>query len=537
MKRMKQILIYLFILQVLHLQAQQLPLISSQVDTTTIRIGEQIRLSVTAQTDTLSFADFPEITELGDMEVVSSSQIDTLQKKPVRKLRKDYYLTQWDSGTYQVAPLLVRINDSILSTDSLQIKVQPVAVDTTRQGLYDYKPPISVDGKEITETNNKISPLWWLLLLPLSGLGYYWYKRRKAVMQARKKKLTPYEKAQKTLHQLTKQKLWLKNKVDEHYLKLTDTLKTYLEDELSMSAKEKISSQLLHDLKKFRFEDGSYLSPDLLERLQMMFQRADLAKFAKLQPNPADIDLDFNILKDTIEQSHAVVQAIADTKAAELAAIEVARKRKKQIAWTITGAIFLLLGILGGTAYYYLNKMNLTQTIKENISAPEWVYSEYGTEPVLALTTPHILRPLDISQATDSLPQQVKQLFDEIAVYNDQNIVKKYLILASSMETKQKLPENAQVLDGTINGMLQYLHARNVNLQQAEIENGKRYFGNFITDIPILGNNIKVEFDSRFFQTETSIKYVIGFYLQGNNENKELIERVLQSAELMSSSN
>ena len=535
MKRIKKILLYyLLILFAWQVSAQDVPGVSTAVDTTLIRPGEQIRLQVTAQTDTLSFVDFPELSALGDMEVVKTSPVDTLQAKPVRRLQKKYFITAWDSGQYVVPPLNIKINDSTFVTDTLKVQVKPVAVDTTKQGLYGFKEPVNIEGKALSELPAEHSYLWWLLgLLALAGAGYYFYRRRQKIIAGRHI-VTPYERAMQNLEKLSKEKLWLQNQVDLHYLQLTDTLKDYLENELHLPAKEKISSELLQSLKKYRFENGSYFSPELLQRLKETLQRADLAKFAKLTPNPADIDLDFNVIKDVIDYAHGIVQEIADAKASELAAIQEAKKRKKRIALITASAIVLVIAIVGGAGYYYLNKMKLVDTIQENMKAPEWVYNEYGSDPALAVTTPHILHSLDISQSLDSLPPNVKKLIDEAAFYQEQNLIKKYFLLAGSMDFTQKIPDNAKITEGIMYGILQQIKARNINLQQADLEDGaKRYFGDFTIDVPVVGKNLKVQFDSRFFTNESGVKMLLGMYLQGNKDNEALIERVMQSAELV----
>ena len=531
-EKMKKYLLYILTLFFGQLQAQDLPKLSATTDTLQIRMGEQIKMSVEAETDTLSFVDFPEVSELGEMEVVASTTVDTLQAKPYRKLLKKYFITQWDSGDYVLAPLAVKINDTVLYTDSLLVKILPVAVDTTQQDLYGYKPPVDMNGEESVETAGNFSPWWWLVLLPLLALAYYLYKRRKAVMEARKKALSAYEKALVGLKKLTEEKLWLKDKVDQHYLRLTDLLKEYLEGELKLSAKEKISSEILLDLQKYRFEDGRYFPAEMLERLKLTFQRADLAKFAKLVPNPSDVDLDINNIKDLIEYAHGIVQSIADARAAELAEKEAAKRRKKQIAGVVAGVIFMLLLLLGGSVYYWLNKNDLTKNISENISSPEWVYSEYGSSPAIGLTTPHILHWYDLQSALDTIPQ-LKGLFEETTFYVDQNLVKKYAILVSSMDLKKEIPEDAPVLESTLQGMLQQIQAREVHVQQADIDNGKRFFGDFVMDLPPIGNNVKIAFDSRFYRSKTGVKYVVGLYLYGDEKNRELIERVLNSAELV----
>ncbi len=534
MKKNIKHLIYLFLLFVTGLlQAQNIPNVQIQADTTQIRIGEQIRLSVKTRTDTLSFVSFPELSSLGDLEVVRTTNIDTLQSKPVRDLQKDYLITQWDSGNYVVPPMQIKINDSTFVTDSLKIKVLPVLIDTTKQGLYGYKEPVNIEGKPAHTTASSHSKWWWLLLLiPVLPAIYYFFRKRQQIIAGRKV-LSPYEIAQNSLQKLSEEKLWLHQQIDEHYLQLTDTLKEYLENELHLSAKEKISSELLQELKKYRFENGSYFNYELLQRLEQTLKRADLAKFAKLNPNPVDIDLDFNVVKDIIDFTHQIVQSIADEKAAETARLEASKKRKKRIAVISVSVILLLVGLVIGSGYYYLNKMKLIDNLKENISSAEWVYSEYGSTPALGLTTPHILHNIDISSALDTLPKNMTQIFDEIAVYGDNNLVKKYLILAGSFDVKQQIPEQTDITKTSIVGILQQIKAREVYLQEADIDEGKRYFGSFITDVPLEGNNLKVQFDSRFYQTETGEKFVVGMYLEGNKENATLIERVMQSAELV----
>jgi hypothetical protein len=534
MTKMKQFITYIFILFFgLTAGAQDLPQVQMAADTTQIRIGEQIKLSVTAKADTLSFVDFPELSSLGDLEVVKSSQIDTLQAKPIRKLQKNYFITQWDSGAYKVPPIQIKVNDSILTTDSLQIKVLPMVVDTTKQGLYGFKAPVNIEGKSIDELPNSNNYWWWLIaLLMLGGIAYYFYRQRQKALEA-KHILTPYEIAIKQLEALSNDKLWLRNQVDLHYLKLTDTLKDYLERELGIPAKEQISSELLQSLKKYRFENGSYFTPELLERLEQTLKRADLAKFAKLAPNPADIDLDFNVVKDVINYAHQIVQSIADEKAAELAAIEAAKKRQKRRLAIALGSIALIISLIGGVGYYYLNKMKLTGQIKENMSASEWVYNEYGSEPSLGITTPHILHSVDISETLDSLPGQVKKMIDEVSVYADENLIKKYAIIAVSIDFKQKLPEKTDLSKLAITSVLQQIKARNVNLQSADIDGGKRYFGSFTIDVPVVGNNLKVMFDSRVYPTASGLKMLMGMYLEGNKDNEALIDRVMSSAELI----
>ena len=185
-----------------NLMAQQLPKVSVIADTTNIRIGEQIKLTLQAETDSLSVVSFPEPAEFGDLEVVESSKVDTLSKKPFRFVKKDYYITQWDSGNYVLPQIELRINDSILKTDSLMIAVKSVATDTAKQMLYDYKGIVNAEGDNAANLKASSSKWWWLLsLLLLIPLFFFLRKKRKEYIE-RKKPLTPYEQVTLALKNL-----------------------------------------------------------------------------------------------------------------------------------------------------------------------------------------------------------------------------------------------------------------------------------------------------------------------------------------------
>jgi len=514
--------------------AQNLPKISMTVDTTAMRIGEQIKLRLLTETDTLSFVDFPEPSNLGDFEVVETSKVDTLTAKPVRRLKKDYYITQWDSGKYVVPPINIKINDSIFKTDSLNIAVKSVAVDTTKQALYGFKEVIDIKGQDANHLKPNGFNWWWLIvLLLLVPLFLYLRKKRQEYIE-KNKPLPPYEKAIQALSKLKKDDNLLQSNIDKYYLQLTDILKAYLEEELHFSAKEKISSQLLQDLKAYRFENGKYFDIDILQRLQQTFNRADLAKFAQMQPPVEDVQFDFTVIHDIITQAHTIIQAMADEKADELAKQLASKKRKKKMAYIISASIIALVLIIGGGTYYYLKKSGYWDTVKENIAAPEWVYSEYGGNPAVGLTTPHILNSYDIlDMIKDEKLKKQLAAFDEISFYADNNIVKGYAILELNLDFKQEVKEPAKIAPLMISGMLQQIKATDVKVEQEELENGIKYFGHFTAEFAPFHKKKVYEFESIIFPNKTSMRMVIGVHYQGNKDNKNLIERVISSIELV----
>ena len=119
--------------------------VTSSIDRDTIKIGEQIIYKITAKVDPDAEIEFPEGQTFVPMEVVEAYKIDTTQLQPLKILTREYALTQFDSGSYNIGKQTVIVNGKFLETDSIRIQVNDVLVDTTKQKLYPIKTYIDVE--------------------------------------------------------------------------------------------------------------------------------------------------------------------------------------------------------------------------------------------------------------------------------------------------------------------------------------------------------------------------------------------------------
>ena len=74
--------------------------IKTNVDSTSIKIGEELIISFRVETDSLKNVAFPETKSFGALEVIENYKTDTLTEGSKVALIKQYGLTQFDSGTY-----------------------------------------------------------------------------------------------------------------------------------------------------------------------------------------------------------------------------------------------------------------------------------------------------------------------------------------------------------------------------------------------------------------------------------------------------
>ena len=119
--------------------------VSSSIDSTAIKIGAELFYKIQVKTDSTTLVVFSEEQTFQPLEMINSYAIDTTKKEGYYQLTKTYGLTQFDSGVYTIPKQKIIIGDKVFFTDSLQVQVNTVIVDTTKQKLFDIKPLIAVE--------------------------------------------------------------------------------------------------------------------------------------------------------------------------------------------------------------------------------------------------------------------------------------------------------------------------------------------------------------------------------------------------------
>ncbi len=120
--------------------------VTSSIDSTKIKIGEEILYTINVQADSTDVIVFPEEQTFAPLEMIESYKVDTTYEESKYRLIKKYGLTQFDSGRYTIPPQRILINNKPFLTDSIMVEVNDVVVDTTKQKMFDIKPAIEVKG-------------------------------------------------------------------------------------------------------------------------------------------------------------------------------------------------------------------------------------------------------------------------------------------------------------------------------------------------------------------------------------------------------
>ncbi len=279
-------LLFLLILATVGRVSAQAPVVSARIDSSSVLIGDPFHLDLEVRTSPSVKIIWPSLPDtFNHFQLLTRGKIDTLSTPGGTLYRQRITLTSFDSGMWVIPgirfPVPSTDTSSWPSTDSLVEQVNTVPVDTTRPfkpihtirqvpfDLLDYLPYILAGA---------------LFVLLLVGLILWLGKRKKPAgppppPPPREK---PYETALKALYQLQGEKLWQKGEMKPYYVRLTDILRVYLENQFSIPAMELTSEELMDNIRKVTVVSQQQ------ETLRDILATADLVKFAKMQPGPED---------------------------------------------------------------------------------------------------------------------------------------------------------------------------------------------------------------------------------------------------------
>ncbi len=392
------------------------------VDSTAVKIGEQIDYILQIKADSTAQVVFPEEPLFAPFELLESSPIDTLRYQSHYLYTKKYALIQFDSGDYFIPQQQVIVDGFSKIADLIPIRVNTVEVDTTKQKLYDIKPLQEVDRNY----EKLIAQILWVVVILLALVGvFYTYLFQKRKKELRNRELPPFDRALEALKELEKEYPSEQEEYKNYYSRLTDVVRRYLEEEAKIDALESTSDELLTKLELRKNAGTLDLDQKTLNSLRKVLQNADLVKFAKSLPEQQIATADRTVVEQVVKETKEALPEPTEEELREQEAYQeylAKKRRKEQVIWGLTG-----IGILSVLAlvvsmliygYYPVRDTLLRYPTKELYSGT-WVNSQYGTPP-LKIETPEVLERMireektiqQFSLGTFDSPFYIDLLFD-----------------------------------------------------------------------------------------------------------------------------
>jgi hypothetical protein len=518
--------------------------VTTEVDTTTIRIGEQISYKIKVKTDSSALVVFPEGQTFLPLEAVEASEIDTLRFEAQYTLSRRYKLTQFDSGQYVIPRQRILIGDTPVFTDSLRVVVNTIPVDTTKQKLYDIKPIIEVKS---TYGN------WWKWLLLIFGLVavvaflLYWFIWREKPLTEEEQLalLPPYDRALRALENLEVKDQLTRSDIKAYYSELTFIIRNYLDEKVYERSLESTTDELITRLQLLKDGNQFPFTSETISNIETVLKRADLVKFAKSAPDLSLAEMDKHTIAKEIDNVKSCLPE--PTEAEKLLdqeykdAQERKAKRKKILITTLV-SLGLILAIYTGFGlkygFGYVNDTLLGDDTKALLEG-DWVESAYGFPPIW-IETPEVLRRLDSTESVMLNDKMSSAIFAYGSIYEHLYIrtgTTKVLEAQGETVDEQKAINLNSVVEDNLSKW-EALGVKNILTKEDQIETpngaqGLRIHGTAQFPGKRPDSYEEAAYEILSFTTENVIQQVVLVWRTDNNYADALIERIKASIELI----
>ncbi|RAV29599.1 hypothetical protein DN748_08075 [Sinomicrobium soli] len=516
------------------IKAQTSPEVSSVIDTTQIKIGEQLHFEIRVKTDTTALVVFPEGQTFTPLEMVEATDIDTFRTEDRFDLIRKYALTQFDSGHYTVPRQKVVINNREFYTDSLRVTVNDIAVDTTAQKMYDIKPVQEVSGSY----SGWIRFLLWGLLgaLVIAAAVYWFFIRKKPLTEEEKEALLPpFDRALLGLKKLEESRYLIQSQYKEYYSELTHIVREYLEEEIHISAMESTTEELVAKLEMLQEAGKLKLEKSTIDNFKAVLQKADLVKFARSRPDTRVAEEDRKIIEHVVVRTREAIPEPTEEELLQQEAYraELERKRRKKRRITLAIAAGCIVVLLAGAATVYFGYHQVKDTVfghpTRELLHGEWVSSEYGY-PAIVMETPRVLRRTKVD-----IPDAMKEAVSANQTFTYGSLMGSFHISASVTTFRQGVEFKVEdAIKGAV-ATIEQQGAKNMLVKQEEFTTpsgakGIKVFGSMdIIAVPGSEKTVKANYVILNFNEKGAFEQVTIVYHRDDRYAPEIEERIINS--------
>jgi len=270
----------------------------SVIDTSSATIGDVLHCQVWAKGAGKRIIEFPGFVV--DNPDISLGEKRTLESDYSDNYGMEFEITFWDTGSFTLPAYPVNVmsitGDSVeyaIFTDPIGVTVHTVIKDSQPE-LRDIKPPVPLP---------MILPLRLIISLMLIFIlmGVLLWLWRKRIPARRKEKREiyipskpPYEIAVEKLKKLHEVNVSTPSQIKVFYTELSYIIREFLEYQYFVRAIEMTTEEIFHS-KSYLPLNGS-----LMDRLLSVLKRADLAKFARFQPDRNQCLSDLKSMEDLV---------------------------------------------------------------------------------------------------------------------------------------------------------------------------------------------------------------------------------------------
>ena len=514
--------------------------VTASVESDSILIGKELNYKIDINIETAENIIFPDSTSFVPFELISESQIDTINVEEGFLFSKKYGITSFDEGDFIIPKIKIQIGDKLFSTDSKKITVNLVEVDTTKQGLYEIKPSFDkFSSFEILKLSFKNN--YPVILLTVFLVLILFYFRSKVIeffnpLLNIKPALRPIELIKKRLGDLEKIKIDSGAEIKFFYSELTFALRSFFEKEVYDKALESTTIELILKLNNLSEIKSFAITKNSINRIEDIFKRADLVKFAKYLPEKSVIKNDLKIINEEVKLFSALLPEPSEEEKLknlnyQKQAEKKLRNERLKIVSISTASLLIILFILSGFLngfQYTIDKITFNENLK--LLNKIWIKSEYGSPGIFAETPNAMLR---INSENEFLYDDFK--LDSQFYFSNSNQSIEFFISNYSSDSKIEPEKFQSILDSNLDD-LESRGLQNMLVKYDEFETKNKAQGLLISgtsDFKIRDKKYKSgDYNVIGFLTETGFKTIILLTHETRYMDK-IKERIVNSIEVL----
>ena len=349
--------------------------------------------------------------------------------------------------------------------------------------------------------------------------------------------LPPYDRALMELKKLENSKYLIQDEYKQYYSELTSIVRSYLEEDVHVSAMESTTSELITKLEMLRDAGELNLDDDTLQQFQKILQTADLVKFAKSKPATSIAEHDRMVVEQIVTKTHeALPEPTEEDLLLDEEYLEELAKKKQRKRIYLAAAIFagiIVLSSVFSVAYFGFKQVRDTvfgYPTKELLEG-EWVASSYGFPPII-LETPDVLVRQNVE-----LPKETKELIKELQAFSYGSYVGIFSVSTSSITFKEQKeePQFDAIVGSTLSNFEQ-LGLKNIITKQEEFVTqssvkGMKTFGTGTLERPN-GDSKKAKYNILTFGGKGFIQQVVITWEENDEYAEQIVERILTSLDV-----
>ena len=315
----RQIKIFMTIVLMLHVLSLNTPVfaqerkgepisISTQASQTTVHIGDKFLYTITVDADPKLTVEFSQLGEkIGGFDTVDFDEAAPMKNRGRMVYQQRYTLVSFTTGSRTIPAPVVFYTDTEgrkleIEGEAVTVEVKSLLPDGEEpQDIKDIPGPVELP---VDNTPLLIGAAAGILVIAGGAAAFFWWRRRKKSQDIIVRK-PPHIIAYEQLETLIASGLIEAGRIEEYYVLLSNTVRTYLENRFGLRAPEMTTEEFLAAA-----AEDSVLKDEHKKMLSRFLTHCDLVKFARYGPDVAEMKSAYESAKLFVNESAPVETAI-----------------------------------------------------------------------------------------------------------------------------------------------------------------------------------------------------------------------------------